>query len=164
MMTCRPDVRFALGSRHPFASTWCRLRANSGHWALRPGSSIVYVDVFCQRCVPYWEIREVRFDQPPWSVYGPKTLRFALLWDDFPPTDELITSGGYLKLAGFDVSRNHEAPNTRPRVGVFNRAIGWNSYREHYSILVGKRECVVYQFKTRRGIEFATIIGGTKIH
>ncbi len=44
---------------------------------LPPGSAVLHADVFCQRCVPSWEVREVRFDKPPWSALDVRRQRYA---------------------------------------------------------------------------------------
>ena len=46
---------------------------------VRPGTSIRYADVFCQRCVPPWELREVRFDRLPWSSIDIGCQRYRCL-------------------------------------------------------------------------------------
>jgi hypothetical protein len=35
---------------------------------ITPGSAIEHVDLYCGRCVPPWEIRDVRLEMPPWST------------------------------------------------------------------------------------------------
>ncbi len=62
--------------RQPFAGARLRCRCGGyGHPSIQPtdGSApiddtIEYVDLYCGRCVPPWEIRHVRFDLPPWSA------------------------------------------------------------------------------------------------
>ena len=42
-----------------------------------PGSVTAYADLFCPRCVPPWEVREVQFDRPPWLALDLKAERYA---------------------------------------------------------------------------------------
>jgi hypothetical protein len=35
---------------------------------INPASAIERVHLACGRCVPWWEIRDVRLDLPPWSA------------------------------------------------------------------------------------------------
>jgi len=68
----------------PFASSRFRCGQCGGMGApsivpierVKPGSSIRFADVFCQRCVPPWEVREVRFDRPPWSSIDVANQRY----------------------------------------------------------------------------------------
>jgi len=76
---CKAGRRVAIGVRRlrqPFAGARLRCRCGGyGHPSIRPPQAIIptddateYVDLYCGRCVPPWEIRYVRFDLPPWSA------------------------------------------------------------------------------------------------
>jgi hypothetical protein len=78
-VNCHTTRRVEVGVRRlrkPFAGTRFRCQCGGwGHPSIRPpdalipvGDRIEFVDFYCGRCVPPWEIRYVRFDVPPWSA------------------------------------------------------------------------------------------------
>lgn len=75
---CKAGRKVEIGVRQlrqPFAGARLRCQCGGyGHPSIRPPAShipaddtIEYVDLYCGRCVPPWEVRYMRFDLPPWS-------------------------------------------------------------------------------------------------
>jgi len=78
-LKCHTTRRVEVGVRRlrkPFAGARFRCQCGGyGHLSIRPpdahvppDDTIEYVDLYCGRCVPPWEIRHVRFDLTPWSA------------------------------------------------------------------------------------------------
>jgi hypothetical protein len=78
-LKCHTRRRVDIGLRRlrkPFVGARFRCTCgSSGHPSITPpgGDAVVddvieYFDFYCGRCVPPWEIRNVRFDRPPWST------------------------------------------------------------------------------------------------